>query len=174
MPNNQPLTNSFSISEDTYLSRYGMTVAELRNKIKYKIALVTLNGQPVTQMSMNPYDPYGWDDDDDEALPVTNSNNEEIIEENEQTDTEEWDVSLNSNPLFTQPKDWTGYFSLDQDDVSGAPSEWMDEETGKIYTPSWSKQPPVTEPACEHKKTRNVELIFTVATECVDCGKRLK
>ena len=99
-------------------------------------------------------------------------------ENNVEFDNEEWDVDLYANPLFNQPQDWSKWFSLAPEDIQGTghiPNEWTDEELKNPYTPSWANEVVQSlKPKCEHKFTRDVELIFTTATECIDCGERLK
>lgn len=152
----------FEVKDDTLIYRYGMTIKELREEIQYKIASVNVRYEPTIQMSSG-------DSSDGE---------DEIIEENEQIDTDEWEINLAGNPLYRQPQDWSKWFSLAPEDIEGTghmPTEWTDEENKSPYTTKWAKD--VVEsikPKCEHKFTRDVELIFTVATECIDCGERLK
>jgi hypothetical protein len=159
----------FDIKDDTYVYRYGMTIKELREEIQYKIASVNIKQNQTVQMSKDP-----WDTDDDEAM----KDDEDIVEENEQTDTEEWDITFNGNPLFRQPQDWSKWMTAGSEGVGGTghlPTEWNDEEIkSSFYTPTWPTEAEKTKPKCEHKTTRDVELIFTTATECVDCGERLK
>lgn len=147
------------IPDDSYIYRYGMTIKELREQIQYKIASVTVSYPSTIQMS-------------------SGSDEDQLIEENEQIDNEEWDVELNNNPLFNQPQDWSKWLTLAPEDVQGTghvPNEWTDEELKNPYTPSWANEVVKSlKPKCEHKFTRDVELIFTTATECIDCGERLK
>ena len=147
------------IPDDAYIYRYGMTVKELREQIQYKISSVTVSYPSTIHMS-------------------SGSDEDQLIEENEQIDNEEWDVDLYANPLFNQPQDWSKWFSLAPEDIQGTghiPNEWTDEELKNPYTPSWANEVVQSlKPKCEHKFTRDVELIFTTATECIDCGERLK
>ena len=161
------------IPDDAYVYRYGMTIKELREQIQerlmkstmapgaspYNITSVSVKFAPTIQMS-------------------SAKDQDEISEEEEQIDSDEWEVDVSNNPLYNQPRDWSKWFTLAPEDVKGTghiPTEWDDEEVKTTYTPSWANEVVDNlKPKCEHKFTRDVELIFTTATECIDCGERLK
>jgi hypothetical protein len=142
--------DKIEIPDDAYVYKYGMTIKEIREQIQYKIASINVNFSPVAAVAA-----AGGKDDDTE-------------EDDEQIDTDAWDLYFPYRHFpSNSPKDSDE--STDKDERS---TEWDDEEINRPYRPSWAKEPPSLK--CQHKVTRDVELIFTVATECVDCGERLK
>ena len=159
MSNNSKNNNEIEpivIPDDAYVYKYGMTIKEIREQIQYKIASINVSFHPASAVSIS----------------GTGKDNDELEEENEQTDTDAWDLYFPYGNLSnTQwPKD-----SSESSDKDERDTEWDDEEVNRPYRPSWAKEIVADhKPQCQHKKTRDVELIFTVATECVDCGERLK
>jgi hypothetical protein len=159
MSNKPEKTNEIEpivIPDDAYVYKYGMTIKEIREQIQYKIASVNVSFHPASAVSIS-----GAGKDD-----------EEIEEEDEQTDSSAWDLYFPYGNLSSSQESKDSSRPSDEDERT---SEWDDEEVNRPYRPSWAKEI-VTDhkPLCQHKKTRDVELIFTVATECVDCGERLK
>lgn len=154
------------ISDDAYIYRYGMTVKEIREKIKYKL------GEVKVMFKM----------EDRNAVHMSGSSSQPLEEEMEEelsdVDDEEWTYTpFGNSHVYLPDDDWSSLGPSNPGDVQGTGHlpDWDDSQIGEEYQPSWfQKEETLPEKVCEHTRTRQVELIFTTATECIDCGHRLK
>jgi hypothetical protein len=157
-----------TIEDDMFIYRYGMTVKELREHIQYKIGMIDVKFEKLdnSNIEMSSTNGSGQDIED------------EIEEEELEKDDEEWTYTPFGTAKIQSPDD--DHSALGPSDPKGVRGtahlpDWDDDQIGQEYQPSWfQKKETVPETTCEHKHTRDVELIFTTATECVDCGHRLK
>lgn len=156
------------IEDDAYIYRYGMTVKELREHIQYRIGMIEVKFEKSDSSNIQMSSNVGSGQDIEDEIE------EELLEKDE----EEWTYTPFGTTSIQSLDDEHSILELSDpkgDQETAHLPDWNNNEIGQEYQPSWfQKKETIPQNVCEHKHTRDVELIFTTATECIDCGDRLK